>query len=51
MDRMDLNEEVMKCVEEGICMLGEIIDFGIECIFGGIESACEILEDIFDDSE
>jgi len=44
MDWLDLVEEVMRCVEEGICILGEITDLGIECIFGGVESACELIQ-------
>jgi hypothetical protein len=48
MDWMDLVEEVMRCVEEGVCTLGEITELGIECIFGGVESACKIVEEIIE---
>lgn len=49
MDKLELIEEVMKCVEEGICAAGEIVFLGIECIFAGATWACEAIEKILKD--
>jgi len=48
MDKQEMVETALKCVEEGICLAGEIMDLILSCIFAGDENACEEVEKLED---